>query len=540
MPTTLRPARLWKFPDEELSKGNQIKAGVTSGWYSVKNKGLNFLGNSATDVDTITWMQSAIYWGSRDPNIFMELCIDNDWDQASRETGFLKQSWVHREMQKILEKGRPWNYSPQQRKLYNYVAFALPRGFGKTTQIIGSILYELGKNPNTRIKLVAETNDIAKQRVYEVKTHIERNGYLHSVFPKLKGAAIDQWTHSKIYVDRPMLSRDASLQAFGVLEAGTGGRADILIGDDVVGRRNSLTQPKLREEVKSAWFSSWLPQLTRDGRCWYIFTPWHLNDLSHTLVTREQFLTMLVTVGLNFESPWPEFLSQKDLKEKYGLLSPIEFARAYWLEAANDSDSPVNEIYVQYTDADDIEGDDWEFLISLDLAVGEAAGDCCALVVFAVSRKKKVAIVVDTYNGHDDIIGQIALIKSWSETYKPSWIVIESVAYQKSFYKLLKQNEDLKSFRGNLYTYLPTVSKRLRIEMTVPNIKSGKVRFLRELSPHAIDGKKKGQMLRQLVDFGIEDHDDLADAFTQGVLFLETRLHFWNDTNQTGIRITSI
>jgi hypothetical protein len=443
-------------------------------------------------------------------------------------------------MQNILEHSRPWNYPASHRKAYNYVAFALPRGFGKTTQLIGATLYELGRNPNTRIKLVAETNEIAAQRVYEIKTHIERNGYLKSVFPKLRGTALDQWSNSKIYVERSMLSRDASLQAFGVLEAGTGGRADILIGDDVVGRRNSLTQPKLREEVKSAWLSSWFPQLTREGRCWYIFTPWHLQDLSHTLVTREQFLTMLVTVGQHFESPWPEFLNQKELQQKYELLGPIEFARAYWLEAGNDSDSPVNEVYIQYTDADDIEGSDWEFLISLDLAVGEAAGDCFAMTVFAVSRDKKLAIVVDTYNGHEDIIGQIALIKSWADTYKPSWIVIESVAYQKSLFKILKQSEDLKTYRGCLYTYLPTVSKRLRIEMCVPNLKNGKVRFLRELSPHAVEGKRKGLLLRQLLDFGIEAHDDLADSFTQGVLFLETRLHFWEDTNLAGIRVTSI
>jgi phage terminase large subunit-like protein len=531
----LRPARLWK----PTRIGDSKSYSITRDWYSTKDDGLSFLKPSASDKEMLAWYQSAVYWAGKDPNIFMELAMENDWDQESRDTLFLKQSWFHRELQYIIEQGRPWNGDAQTRKLFKYLAIAFPRGFGKTTQIIGSILYELGRNPNARIKLVAETQETAQQRVYEVKTHIERNGYLRAIFPELKGTSLDQWTNGKLYIDRTMLSRDASLQAFGVLESATGGRADILIGDDVVGRRNALTQPKLREEVKSAWFSSWFPQLTRGGRCWYIFTPWHLQDLSHDIVTKEQFLTMVVTVGQHFESPWPEFQSQDDLKHKRELLGAIEFPRAYWLEALNESDSPVNEMYLKYIDVEDIEGDNWDFLLSADLAVGTAAGDLFAVVVFAVNRATKKAIVVDFININVDIIGQIDSLVALAEEYKPSWIVLESVAYQKSLYTVLKNTEKLGPYRGVLNTYNPTVSKRLRIEATVPLIESGRIQFIRDLSPHVVNGKKKGVLVRQLIDFGVEAHDDVADAFTQGALFLSTKLHLWEEVSN-GVKVKYI
>ena len=56
---------------------------------------------------------------------------------------------------------------------------------------------------------------------------------------------------------------------------------------------------------------------------------------------------------------------------------------------------------------------------------------------------------------------------------------------------------------------LPNQDKRSRIVLTAHIIKTGKIRFPR----HGCE-----ELINQIVHFGVEKHDDLADAFANFVL----------------------
>lgn len=78
--------------------------------------------------------------------------------------------------------------------------------------------------------------------------------------------------------------------------------------------------------------------------------------------------------------------------------------------------------------------------------------------------------------------------------------VVEDVGYQKALPQQLKEE-------GIYYvkTIRPgTTEKRTRVVLTASAIKNGRVLFPREGAE---------QMIQQLVHFGVEKHDDLADAF---------------------------
>ena len=88
--------------------------------------------------------------------------------------------------------------------------------------------------------------------------------------------------------------------------------------------------------------------------------------------------------------------------------------------------------------------------------------------------------------------------------HRPTF-VIEDVAYQKSLPQQL-ENEGLWDVRT---TRPGNQDKRSRLVLTANLIRSGKVLFPREGAE---------QLIQQIVHFGVEKHDDLADAFANLVL----------------------
>jgi predicted phage terminase large subunit-like protein len=82
--------------------------------------------------------------------------------------------------------------------------------------------------------------------------------------------------------------------------------------------------------------------------------------------------------------------------------------------------------------------------------------------------------------------------------------VIEDVAYQRA----LPQQLIEEGFRNVVTTKPGSQDKRTRLILTANLIKSGKVLFPRQGAE---------QLIQQIVHFGVEKHDDLADAFVNVV-----------------------
>lgn len=76
---------------------------------------------------------------------------------------------------------------------------------------------------------------------------------------------------------------------------------------------------------------------------------------------------------------------------------------------------------------------------------------------------------------------------------------VESVAYQEALPQML-------DFHGvKAEAVKPKGDKRTRLSLTSTSIKSGMIKFPR---------KGCEQLIEQLVGFGVEKHDDIADAFS--------------------------
>src|SRR5207244_3033278 len=113
---------------------------------------------------------AALEWQSRrarrDANVFAAFAF-RDGDGAA-----LCQAQVHRELQEFL--------GGHDRALVE-----LPRDHGKTVQLCVRVLWELGRRPALRIKVVCATEALAVERGRFLRAAIADNPRLCMVFPHL-------------------------------------------------------------------------------------------------------------------------------------------------------------------------------------------------------------------------------------------------------------------------------------------------------------------------------------------------------------------
>ena len=211
----------------------------------------------------------------RDVNEFCELVMRGSGERPWRQAPF------HQEWQALLPvEGRA------------RVLIGAPRESAKSSQMaVARPLWELGRNPELRIKIVCATDDLAAKLVGEIARNITQNPRLHHVFPDLQPDPEGPWTRTQLRVTRQGLSKDPSVEGHGVLSAGVGGRADLMIFDDVCDQRTTVLQPAMREQIKSVFYETWINLLGPDGRAVYVATVWHVADLSVELRDGGQWTT---------------------------------------------------------------------------------------------------------------------------------------------------------------------------------------------------------------------------------------------------------
>lgn len=136
-----------------------------------------------------------------DPSTFLEFCFA---DPAGHS---LQQAPVHRELQAFLTARRKG-------------LIELPRDHGKSVQVCGRIVWELGHNPALRVKLVCATDALAAERTRFLRDAVATNPRVRMVFPDLLPA--DPWAADSFTVRRPADAIGPTVAAFGLGSGATG------------------------------------------------------------------------------------------------------------------------------------------------------------------------------------------------------------------------------------------------------------------------------------------------------------------------------
>ncbi len=403
------------------------------------------------------------------------------------------------------------------------------RGSGKSTIITTSypIWSILGKQQKKFVLILCQTQNQAKQHMMNLRRELESNIILKNDLGPFNEES-DEWGSTSLVFS----NLNARITAASTEQSIRGlrhnqHRPDLIIGDDL----EDLASTKTREGRNKTY--QWLtgeviPAGDRNTRLVIVGNLLHEDSLLMRVkeaIEKEKIHGTFKEYPLikNGEILWPGKYQSMDEIEEEKLRAGNEFAweREYMLRIVPDEEQAIHREWIQFYDKlpDRDTRDRYGYhkytgiRIAVDLAISKReTADFTAMIpgwLFGDGSDAKIYILPGIINRRMTFPETVELCKVLNSKYKDDGcnptFVIEDVAYQKALPQQL-ENEGI----WEVITTRPgNQDKRSRLVLTAHLIKTGKILFPKQGAE---------ELINQIVHFGVEKHDDLADAFSSLVL----------------------
>lgn len=450
----------------------------------------------------------------------------------------IEQGQIHREWHELID-------DPES----NRTLIIAPRDHGKTTQISGRCLWEVGHDHGLRFKYVMGADSKAKNIVASMGKAITSNERLHRVFPDLKPGNKDTWTKKELFVQRKRDLPDATFEAAGVLSSGVSGRADRLIFDDIVTSRNAILQPSLQAQVKQQYSSAWVPTLEEGCPIIYIATPWTDSDLTAQVRRSTDWKKWVRPAIVDGQPIWPEKWSLEALEERRkDMENDRAFEQQYMLKLATAGEKVFEREGIEGCLRDDLYlgegiGDDWPRYIGVDLARTSGGGNYTVLFKIAVDEQKRrwIVDIIRVRIRAADITSQIINFY-YAESEKniyPKVVMVENNAFQQIIIEQLVELDASIPVQGHY-----TGSKKHDLDMGVPSLAT-QIDNRGWVIPYAGDHSDMFHecpvcaWIDEMLAYPVGEHNDtvmamwFADAAAKGGRFSKEDFDSWYNTPMT-------
>ncbi len=393
------------------------------------------------------------------------------------------------------------------------------RGSGKSTLITLSypIWAIIGSQQKKFILILGQTQAQAKLHLANIKRELESNDLLKADIGPFEEIS-DEWGSNSIVISKygARITVASTEQSIRGLRHGQH-RPDLVICDDVEDL-NSVKTREGRDKTFQWLVGEVLPIGDQDTKIVIVGNLLHEDSLLMRLkkgIENEKLNGKYFAYPLldgNNTIAWPsKFQSLADVEKlRTTIGTDSAWYREYLLRIISDADRLVHPEWIQYYDEIPSEesGDFHYTATGIDLAISKReSADYTSMVsakVFGYNDKLKIYILPHPINER----------LSFPETYERARelsknlgdghytkLFIEEVGYQTALIQDLSNN--------NIPAEGVKVSgqdKRSRLALITHLIKQGKVLFPK--------GNQAEELIMQLTGFGIEKHDDLADAFS--------------------------
>lgn len=373
----------------------------------------------------------------------------------------------------------------------------------------------LGKQQKKCVVIISQTQQQVRTHFANLKRELENNEVLRKDIGALEEES-DEWGSYSLVLKKfnARIIAASSEQSIRGIRHGSN-RPDLIICDDV----EDLTSVKTKEgrDKTYSWLSGEvIPLGDKNTKIIMIGNLLHEDSLLMRLKKKVQEEDLNAVFH---EYPLVTDDGQILWREKFDSMDEIErfrkvigddkaWQREYMLKIIPDEDQLVLREWIQYYDQIPEDKKDYRYTaIAVDLAISSTAtSDYTSMVighVYGYEDTMRVYILPNPVNQRLDFPKTVDMLKQLANSTGldgRAQIFIEDVGYQKSIIQQLqKEGFEVKGFpvRGQ--------DKRARLSSVTPMIQVGKVLFPKGTSD---------QLTQQLVNFGVEKHDDLVDAFT--------------------------
>lgn len=401
------------------------------------------------------------------------------------------------------------------------------RGSGKSTIVTTAypIWSILGKPKKKFVVIFCQTRIQAKQHMSNIKNELESNRLLRNDLGPFNEDS-DEWgafslTFNKSGSKIMVASTEQSIR--GIRHGAY--RPDLIICDDVEDIQSTKTRES-RDKTYS-WFKGEIMPCG-DVNTRYVIVGNLLHEDS-LLMRIKSDIEEDKTNGVFKEYPlvtregkinWiQKFPNIEDIqKEEKKISNEVAWKREYMLQIVPDDGQVIDRNWIQYYDSLPwCSGSNSSAIyIGVDLAISKKdTADYTAMVACYVhsdydSGLTSIYVIPNPINKRLSFPETLMQCKSLNSAYRKLGnsssveLLIESVGYQEALVQQLK-NEGL----DNVMSVNPGgADKRSRLSIVSHLIKSGQVKFPRSSCELLID---------QIVNFGVEKHDDLMDALVMSL-----------------------
>lgn len=393
------------------------------------------------------------------------------------------------------------------------------RGSGKSTIVTTAypIWAILGQQQKKFVIIFCQTRVQAKQHMMNIRNELENNVLLKNDLGPFSESS-DEWgSHSIVFSNTQaritVASAEQSIRGMRHHQH----RPDLFICDDV----EDVASTKTREGRNKTY--QWLtgdviPAGDKKTRLIVVGNLLHEDSLLMRL--RERVLKheldgtfmSCALVTKDGKSAWsgkfPDLIAIEKERKKIG--DEIAWQREYLLNIIPDDDQVIHPDWIQFYYADQLPSKKEDAYratyTAVDLAISvKDTADYTAMVtarIYGRNEKLRVFITPQLLNKRLTFPQQVDVMKMHSKTDlvgSCDRLLVESVSYQDALPQML-ESQGIKA-EG----IKPVNDKRTRLALTSSMIRNGTILF---------PDKGCELLLEQIIGFGVEKHDDLADAFS--------------------------
>ena len=390
------------------------------------------------------------------------------------------------------------------------------RGSSKSTIMTMSypIWSILGIQQKKFILILCQTKVQAKQHMVNLKRELESNNLLKNDLGPFEEES-DEWGSASLVFS----NTNARITAASTEQSIRGirhhqHRPDLIICDDVEDMA-SVKTIESRDKTYNWLNGEVIPAGDRNTRLVVIGNLLHEDSLMMRLKINSEEEKSNVCfrsyplLDKDGKIAWPgKYPTDKHLEtEKKKIGNETAWQREYLLKIVSDAGRVVHPEWIQYYD--NIPYDDGQLVgcwVGIDLAISQKeTADYTSMVVLEIysTKEKRVAFVhpfsINKRLTFPEQLNEVKRLARSLGTDRTPEIYVENVGYQEALIQQLKS--------GGLWVegVKPRGDKRNRLMMTTSAIQNGLILF-----------PKKGaeELIGQIIGFGVEKHDDLADAFS--------------------------
>jgi len=421
--------------------------------------------------------------------------------------------------------------------LHPLLVIEAPPGHGKSEAVSRNLpAYLLGKFPSTRIIACSYTGDLARDMNRDVQRIIETEAY-HDIFPATrlasKGNRTQEGQERRNTDTFDVVGHRGIYKAAGVGMGITGRRFDFGIIDDPIKDRETANSATMREAIWR-WFTGvFLTRRSREGRVLLTATRWHEDDLTGRIRQRENLFGKLSILTLPAlatprrqhsddprqvdEALWPWFKSAAQLKEDREI-EPRDFDALYQQNPRPEGGTEWPESFF----GSHIWFEEWPrdilfWVLACDPSKGKdaKAGDFSAFVELALTRDGQIWIDAHLERVHLSLICE--RIVQLYMARRHAAIAIETNQFQEMLAVMLGTIAKERKLVFPMFGINNALKKEVRIRRIGPYLAQRKLRF---------KAKSHGtrQLVQQLRDFPVGEHDDGPDGLEMGLRMLMSLL----------------